>query len=156
MGKASRRQKRKLDRRIERDPIGVLHEEVSFRSRDDAMAFIAAASRHTEPGYLTLAFCDADHRLVDLLVVTDGDRGDVKTLVALVCGVVTVDAVGLLMVSDRTGEIPADRPHDELLWLELVQVAKNERITLYDWMVTWGTKAFSIAEFAPISAQWAV
>lgn len=154
MGKPSRRKQRKLDRRIEKDPIGVLHDEVCFRSREEAMPFIAGTSRHTKPGCLTLAFTDEHHRLVDMLVV-DGGGDNIRQCVEIACGIVMLKARGLLLISDRSGEVPADRPDDELLWLELVQIAKDQRITLYDWMITWGTKAYSVAEFAPIAAQWA-
>ncbi len=154
MGKASRHKRRELRRRSEEDPIAVLHDELSFCSRDEAMSFVAGVSRNSERGNLTLAFCDSDHRLVDMVVVADGGTG-VRETVEILCGVVTIDATGLLLISDRTGELPADRPDDELLWIELVQIAKNQNITLYDWFVTWGLKAFSVAEFAPLPAQWA-
>jgi hypothetical protein len=149
-----RRKNRSLDWRIEHEPISVLQEEVSLRNRDDALNLIAGISRHAPPGCLTMVFIGRDHRFVDMLPVSDG--GDnVRSVVELGCSIAPVAATGLLLVSNRTGEVPADRPDDELLWLELVQLANEQRITLYDWYVTCGTKAFSVAEFAPVPAQWA-
>ena len=60
----------------------------------------------------------------------------------------------LMLVSNRTGQYCADRPTDELEWEEMVGVARANGIVLLDWFVTYGTKAFSLAEFAPTPAGW--
>jgi hypothetical protein len=61
---------------------------------------------------------------------------------------------GVMLVSNRTGEEPADRPDDELVWEELVGTAAARGVGLLDWWVLWGTTAFSIAEHAPTPASY--
>jgi hypothetical protein len=57
-------------------------------------------------------------------------------------------------VSNRTGEVPADRPDDELVWEEMVGATSTRRVLLLDWWILWGQKAFSAAEFAPSGPGW--
>ena len=113
----------------------------------------AAVSQQEQPGSATLVFLNRDRGLVDIRVVEDG--GD--QLVEVLELVFTIDdsgASGLFIITDRSGEVYADRPDDELVWMELVDLAATVGITLLDWFVVYGTKAFSVAEFAPLPAQW--
>jgi hypothetical protein len=124
-----------------------------YTSADDALRMAAAVSQRERPGSATLVFLDRNRELVDILVVEDG--GD--HLVEVLELVFTIDdrgAAGLFIITDRSGEVPADRPDDELVWMELVDLAATAGITLLDWFVVFGTKAFSVAEFAPLPAQW--
>jgi hypothetical protein len=75
-------------------------------------------------------------------------------LVERLCSVAGDEVDAVFIAVDRTGEIPADRPHDELLWMELVELASLQDVLLLDWFVVFGTKCYSVAEFAPIPAQW--
>ena len=71
--------------------------------------------------------------------------------------VFTIDDSGapsLFVITDRSGEVFADRPDDELVWMELVDLAAAAGFTLLDWFVVFGTMAFSVAEYAPRPAQW--
>lgn len=60
----------------------------------------------------------------------------------------------LVIVSNRTGEVPADRPGDELVYEEVRGAALARGVQLLDWYVIWDTKAFSVAEFAPSGPGW--
>jgi len=84
-------------------------------------------------------------------------RGWGDQLVEVLEMVFTIDDSGascLFIITDRTGEVYADRPDDELAWMELVDLAATADITLLDWFVVYGTITFSVAEFAPLPAQW--
>ena len=113
----------------------------------------AAVSQQKQPGSATLVFLNRNRGLVDIRVIEDG--GD--QLVEVLELVFTIDdrgASGLFIITDRSGEVSADRPDDELVWMELVDLAGTVGITLLDWFVVYGTRAFSVAEFAPLPAQW--
>ena len=124
-----------------------------FTSADDAVRVTAAVSQQKLPGSATLVFLDRNRGVVDIRVIEDG--GD--QLVEVLELVFTIDDSGassLFIVTDRSGEVYADRPDDELVWMELVDLAATAGITLLDWFVVYGTLAFSAAEFAPLPAQW--
>jgi hypothetical protein len=104
-------------------------------------------------GSATLVLLDEDRRLVDLYVVEDGDA-ELRRLVEAVCEADIPDVTDMVLISDRTGEEPADRPDDELLWMELVELAEDWDVVLLDWFVLAGRYSFSVAEYAPIPAQW--
>ena len=124
-----------------------------YTSAHDALRMAAAVSQREQSGSATLVFLNRNRGLVDILVVEDG----ADQLVEVLELVFTIDdrgAAGLFIITDRSGEVSADRPDDELVWMELVDLAATAGITLLDWFVVFGTKAFSIAEFAPLPAQW--
>ena len=124
-----------------------------YRSAHDALRMAAAVSQQEQPGSATLVFLNRDRGLVDIRVVEDG--GDL--LVEVLELVFTIDDSGassLFIITDRSGEVSADRPDDELVWMELVDLAATVGITLLDWFVVFGTTTFSVAEFAPRPAQW--
>jgi hypothetical protein len=117
------------------------------------MRMAAAVSRQKLPGSATLVLLDRNRGLVDIRVIEDG--GD--QLVEVLEMVLTIDDSGascLFIITDRSGEVYADRPDDELAWMELVGLAATADITLLDWLVVYGTITFSVAEFAPLPAQW--
>ncbi|MGI8517115.1 MAG: hypothetical protein ACR2ME_02050 [Acidimicrobiia bacterium] len=60
----------------------------------------------------------------------------------------------LLFVSNRTGEVPADRPTDETEWEALAAVCAREDVILLDWWVSSGRYAFSVAEFSSTPSGW--
>ena len=55
---------------------------------------------------------------------------------------------------DAIREVPADRSDDELTWMEIAALAAEHDVTVYDWLVLSDRWAFSVAEFAPVPAQW--
>ena len=124
-----------------------------YTSALDALRMAAAVSQRKLPGSATLVFLNRNRGLVDIRVIEDG--GD--QLVEVLELVFTIDDSGassLFIITDRSGEVSADRPDDELVWMELVDLAGTVGITLLDWFVVFDTKAFSVAEFAPLPAQW--
>jgi hypothetical protein len=124
-----------------------------FTSADDAVRVAAAVSQQKLPGSVTLVLLNRNRGVVDIRVVEDG--GD--QLVEVLELVFTIDDSGassLFIVTDRSGEVSADRPDDELVWMELVDLAATAGITLLDWFVVFGTMTFSVAQFAPLPAQW--
>jgi hypothetical protein len=125
---------------------------VTVRRRQDAVPLVAALSTRTEPGVdVVLAFTRRG-RLVAGIPMEPG-----SSLPAVVEAIAGIAKPGeqLMLVSNRTGQYCADRPDDELVWEEMVGIAKANGIVLLDWFVTYGTKAFSLAEFAPTPAAWA-
>lgn len=133
------------------DPLQVLHDELVLNRATDAHQVLASCARTTPPGSVTLFFLDEERRICDLLCVTDG-RENVRSLVDMICPF--VEARYLLIVSNRSGQVLADRPDDELTWMELVGAASDHGQQLLDWFIVWGTYAFSVAEFAPLGAAW--
>ena len=124
-----------------------------YSSAHDAMRMAKAVSQRERPGSATLVFLNRNRALVDILVVEDGADQLVEVL-ELVCTIDDRGASGLFIITDRSGEVSADRPDDELVWMELVDLAATVGITLLDWFVVYGTMTFSVAEFAPLPAQW--
>jgi hypothetical protein len=110
-------------------------------------------SRLDRPGAAVLVLLDQDRRFVDVFVVEDGGS-ELRTVVSFACESDIADATDILLVTDRTGEVCADHPDDELTWMELVELAASFDIALVDWFVVSGRYAYSVSEHAPIPAQW--
>jgi len=70
------------------------------------------------------------------------------------CAGCLVRGAALLILSNRTGEVPADRPGDELLWEELSGIATSQGIHLLDWFVFSGQWTFSATEHSPSGDGW--
>ena len=97
------------------DAMDVLRRELEFVDAASALSLLKAIRRLDRPGSLTLVLVDDDRRLVDFFVVEDG----AEQLVYVVERIVEADwpeVSALFLVTDRTGEGPADRPDDELVW----------------------------------------
>ena len=133
--------------------IRALRRHYRFDSAEEAKLFLAAIARRSEPGMATAVALDHRRRLLEFRPVADGAEHlpDVLLFMAF-CG--RRGTRSLFLVTDRTGEVPADRPDDELQWEELVGLARSLRLQLLDWWVTVDQQAFSIAEFAPTPAGW--
>ena len=121
------------------------------RTRADAMPIIASLGRILDPGDSAVVAFDEENELT-LVVEVDPDES-VAECVGLLAGV-ALPGEHILVVSNRSGQVPADRPDDELVWEEMVDVARANDVILWDWWVVWGTKAFSLAEFALTPAAW--
>lgn len=124
---------------------------VTIRSQADALPIVAFLGRRTPPGTDSLVLADRRGRVVTMFTIEPG-----TPLTAMVGLVASHLAHGerMLLVSNRTGEQPADRPDDELVWEELQGIARANDVVLLDWFITVDTFAFSLAEFAPSPAQW--
>jgi len=135
------------------DPIAVLRRDLRFTSAADAMLVARGLWNQRLPGSAAVILLDEERQLVDLLCVVDG--GDkLPDIVAMLCSAEMPNVTGLLLLSDRTGEVPADRPDDELTWMELLDLGASSDITVYDWLVISDHWAFSVAEFIPVPAEW--
>ena len=135
------------------DELDALRPECRFEAASDALVLLIGVSRAGKPGSATLVLLDEDRRLVDPLVVEDGGS-QLRRLVQTACEADIPDVTDLRIVTDRTGEVPADRFDDELLWLDLVELAESLGINLLDWFVVSGRYGFSVAEHAAVPAQW--
>ena len=113
----------------------------------------AAVSQRKVPGSATLVLLNRNRELVDIRIVEDG-ADCLAEVLELVFTIDDSGASNLFIITDRSGEVSADRPDDELVWMELVDLAATVGITLLDWFVVFGTRSFSVAEFAPLPAQW--
>lgn len=131
----------------------VLRRECRFEGASDVLVLLKSLSKLGQQGSATLVLLDEDRRLVDLYVVEDGDA-ELRRLVETVCEADIPDVTDIVLISDRSGSESADRPDDELLWMELVELAEDWDIVLLDWFVLAGRYSFSVAEYAPIPAQW--
>ena len=128
-----------------------MFEIIAVHTRDDALPLVAALSTRTDPGVdVVLAF---DERGVLVAGIPMEPGSSLPMVVALIAGI-AAPGERLMLVSNRTGQYCADRPDDELVWEEMVGIARANDIVLLDWWVTWGSKAFSLAEFAPTPAAW--
>ena len=131
----------------------ILRNELPFHTAADALVVAKSVSNQRRPGSVAMVFTDDDRRLLDLFYI-EGGADHLPELVEFCCSPDEAEVTGLFLVTDRTGEVPADRPDDELTWMELVASAREGGVTLFDWFVVWGTTAFSVAEHAPIGPQW--
>ena len=130
-----------------------LRRRYSFDTADDAAAFAAAVARCSRPG-LALAVClDVRRQLLDLHGVPRGaeDLAEVLHTVAHTCSDRTH---AVLLLTDRSGEVLADRPDDEVRWQELVEVADDLGLQLLDWWLLFGDRTCSVAERSPTPARW--
>jgi hypothetical protein len=127
--------------------------DVWLRTREDAVHFVAALARRTTPATATMIFGDRSGKVVEMFCI-EGGADHLPDLVEFTCSPDEEDVCCLLLVTDRSGETPADRPDDELTWVELHASARDGGVELLDWFVTSGRWMFSIAEFAPIQAAW--
>ncbi len=130
-----------------------LRRQFSFETADDACRFVAEMAVRSEPGMAVAICLDHRRRLLDFRPVVDGadHLSDVLAFVDLLGDRRTAS---VLLLSDRTGDLIADRPDDELVWEELVGQADARGLTLIDWWILYGSHAFSIAEHAPTPARW--
>lgn len=137
-----------------RSPFRQLNRVFSFGSAEEALPFVAEMAARSDPGTATVVLLDNRRRLCDLLVVTEGGAEHLAEV--LEGAVLRSDARAryAILLTDRSGEPLADRPDDELQWMELVELARSEGLVLLDWFVTYGMRGFSVAEFAPLPAQW--
>jgi hypothetical protein len=130
-----------------------LRRHYAFDTVDDAAAFVAAVTRCSRPG-LALAVClDPQRQLLDLHAVPGGADDPVAVLhaAAHTCSKRTQ---AVLLLTDRRGEVLADRPDDEVRWQELVDVADDLGLQLVDWWLLFGDQAWSVAERSPTPARW--
>jgi hypothetical protein len=136
------------------DPLDELERE-GFRLRvpDDGIELSASLVRQGQPG--TQLVAAADHAGRVQLLIPDPESRPITDHVALLCDL-GLPGESIFIVSDRTGEEPADRPDDELDWECARGVADVAGIHLLDWWITWETLVFSAAEFAPSGPGWPV
>lgn len=125
----------------------------AIRTRQDALGVVSLLARTSPPGVDVVVGLDRRRRIQLVLPMEpDSPLPEVLDLLAQHCR----RGEALLVVSNRTGQDPADRPDDELVWEEMLGTAASYGVVLLDWWVAWGTKAFSVAEFAPSPARWVV
>jgi hypothetical protein len=122
-----------------------------IRHLDDALGLVAAVARRTPPGTDVFAGLDRRRRL-ELIVPMEPGSWLPEVTDLLTAHFRPGEA--LLIVSNRRGEVPVDRPEDELVYEEIAGAARSNQVVLLDWWITWGTKAYSVAEFAPSGSGW--
>ena len=128
-----------------------MSQSITVRFREDAVPLVAALSTRTDPGVdVLLAFDDQGH-LTMAIPLEPGTS--LPAVVGLIAGI-ALPGEQLMLVSNRSGQDCADQWDDELVWEEMVGTARANDIVMLDWWVTVGTKAFSLAEFAPTPAAW--
>jgi hypothetical protein len=142
-----------FDRQPDSEPFAheIAEADVRVRDREDGLAIVAVSANRQPPGAHLIVGVDRDHRLRLLLFMEpETPLGTTMSMLAEMC----LPGEALMVVTNRTGEVPADRPDDELLWEEMLGATTSRRVVLLDWWILWGTKAFSAAEFAPSGPGW--
>jgi hypothetical protein len=127
-------------------------EPVYLRTREDGLQFAAASWRKQPAGAHLVIGADDDAR-VRLILGVEPDTPLPQLVESLAA--VALPGEALWILSNRRGEVPADRPDDEIVWEEMRGAADAHRIQLLDWMISAGRFAFSAAEHAPSPAGWA-
>lgn len=136
-----------------RDPIRYLRKKLVVQSATDFFPLLKSLRKLDIPGCVSVVFLRPDRRFYDSITVTDGGCR-VPQVVSHLLNIEDPKVGAIVLASDRTGEVPADRPDDEFDWVGMHEAASHCGIDLLDWFVVWGTKAFSVAEFAPVPAGW--
>ena len=117
------------------DALAELREAFVFDSLEHALPLVAMLAERSSPGMASLIFVDDERRLLDMFFIEDG-ADHLPELLYLLCSPDEPEYSGLLLLTDRTGEDPVDRPDDELVWQELVDLAASGATTLLDWKRT--------------------
>lgn len=118
----------------------------------DILDLLAALAQRTEAGD-TLALGFDEERFLTVGLPLDLSGASLPEFVKLFCGL-WAPGEALLLVSNRTGEVPANRPDDTQTWMEMTAQCSAEDVVLLDWFVIWERSAFSLAETAPTPAGW--
>ncbi len=156
------RRRRDTERLSRRQPaisseqfIADLGAHMSFDSPAGVMQIVGCLSHRSRPGEASFFFCDDDRQLCEAFFFERGEEV-LEELVHFLCSPDEPEVSGLFIVTDRRGLGPVERPDDELRWMELVDSAREGATRLLDWWVLIGdqAQAYSVAEFAPIPAQW--
>lgn len=137
--------------------LAELHECFQLLTQGDALQLVSCISRRSNPGDVCAVFLDDDRRIVELFVTENVDSVDdfLPNFVHVTCSPDETWVTGLMLVSDRTGQVPLDKPGDELRWQELVGNAAEGGVTLYDWFIVADRRwAYSLPQFAPTPPQW--
>ena len=136
-----------------RDPIRYLRKKLVVQTVQDFLPLLRSLRKLDIPGCVSVVFLRHDRRFYDSLTVTDGgDR--VAQVFAHLLNIDDPKIGAMVLATDRTGEVPADRSDDEFHWTGMHEAASHCGIDLLDWFVVWGSKAFSVAEHATIPAGW--
>ena len=138
----------------EDDAIAELRRCFVVADRNAALFMLKVGLRYSTPGSVMVVYLRPDRRVHDLLLIQGGGEELLDDLIYVTCSPDEPEAASLFIATDRTGEVPADRPDDELRWMELHANAAEGETELLDWFIVWGTAAFSVAEFAPIPPGW--
>lgn len=133
------------------DTIDVLDQEgYRLRAPADALIMAGCVSRQEAGTHLFLALDRAGR--VEVFLPVEGDPPIAETVGRL--AFFGLPRESMLVISNRTGEEPADRPGDELEWECARGAAEEHGVRLLDWWIVWGTALFSAAEFAPSGPGW--
>ena len=122
-----------------------------IRDRRDALELVKAATSRVPAGVDLVVLLEPDGGWIDAFPM---EPGSPLPEVVEMCASRLVVGAALVIVSNRTGEVPADRPGDELLWEELSGTATSHGIHLLDWFVFSGQWAFSVTEHSPSGDGW--
>lgn len=126
--------------------------ELEIRHFTDILDVLTAISRRTGPGD-NLAVGFDEGRILTVALPLDLTGATLPDFVRVFCQV-WAPREALMLVSNRTGEVPADRPGDEEMWVEMAAQCAAEDVILLDWFILWETHAFSVAEHAASPSGW--
>jgi hypothetical protein len=118
----------------------------------DAAELTAAIGLRTAPGETVIAAFDRQQRLQVVVPIALGENSLLE-YVDLFCQI-ALPRESLFIVSNRSGELPADRPSDEADWEALAACCEKAEVYLLDWWIQSETYAFSAAEFASTPPGW--
>ncbi len=122
------------------------------RNREEGLSIVAAARTRVPVGVDLVVLLDTEGGWIDAFQM---EPGTPLPEIIEVCASRMVPGAAILVVSNRTGEVPTDRPDDELVWEEIAGIAASYGVTLLDWFVFSGPWSFSVTEFSPSGDGWA-
>lgn len=125
---------------------------LQLRHFQDVLGLLAALSRRTASGD-TLVFGFDTDRVLQVGLPIDVTDHPLLEWVELLCEVFA-PGEGMLVVSNRNGETPADRPTDGADWQQLAGACDRAEVVLLDWFVLSGTYAFSLSELGEHPPGW--
>ena len=138
-------------RRMPYLPLGMRY-VFKIASSEDALALVAEITQRSQPGDHLIAAFDRRHRLQFVLPV-DVRNQPLARFVELICQIAK-PGEALLLCTNRTGEVPADRPTDETEWESMAASCRKAKVILLDWWIALDRFAFSIAEHATTPPGW--
>ena len=128
--------------------------DLRLTSLPDAMALLAGLWRTGLELPVLFVVLDHERAIVDIYPLSGVEESQVPELLEPLLVRHADDGQWVLVVTDRTSEVPVVRADDELTWQEWSDLVAARGLELLDWFVRVDCYAFSVAEFAPTPSHW--
>lgn len=118
----------------------------------DVLELLAVTSQRSAAGDTFIVGFDLDH-VMQLILPIEVEGQSLLEWVELL-GELWAPGEGMLIVSDRSDETPADRPTDEAEWDALAAACDRAEVVLLDWFVLHGTYTFALSQLGTHPPGW--